>query len=232
MTTKACALPLRGDIGSNEEERPQSLCDSSGSSSGHGFSRAVSAGKAMRLQPLRAIVPVHTLTLRPRNFQIARPWIQYAKSKRAKAGGFTLIELILAVAILLILATTALPLTRVMVKREKEAQLRYALVHIRKAIDRYKDAADKNQIQVKAGTEGYPPDLDTLVKGVQLTGASDKKVHFLSRIPKDPMTGNTEWGMRSVQDDTDTTSWGGQDVFDVYSKSTGTALDGTKYSDW
>ena len=100
------------------------------------------------------------------------------------------------------------------------------------AIDRYKDAADKNLIQVKAGTEGYPPDLDTLVKGVQLTGAKSEHVRFLREIPKDPMTGTADWGMRSVQDDTDTTSWGGQDVFDVYSKSTGTALDGTKYSDW
>jgi general secretion pathway protein G len=152
--------------------------------------------------------------------------------RRTTARGFTLIELILAVAILLVLATAALPLTRVAVKRRKEQELRYSLIQIRRAIDRFKDAADKNQIQVKAGTEGYPPDLDTLVKGVQLTGASDKHVHFLSRVPRDPMTGNAEWGMRSVQDDTDSTSWGGQDVFDVYSKSTGTALDGTKYSEW
>jgi len=146
--------------------------------------------------------------------------------------GFTLIELILAVAILIILATVSVPMARVMVKRRKETDLRYRLLEIRRAIDRYKDAADKNQIQVKAGTEGYPPDLDTLVKGVQLTGAQDKHVRFLARVPKDPMTGNAEWGMRSVQDDADSTSWGGQDVFDVYSKSTGTALDGTKYSEW
>jgi len=155
-----------------------------------------------------------------------------ARRSRATASGFTLIELILAVAILIILATAALPLTRVMVKRRKEAELRYSLMQIRKAIDRFKDAADKNQIQVKAGTEGYPPDLDTLVKGVQLTGAQDKHVRFLVKIPNDPMSGKPDWGMRSVQDDTDSTSWGGQDVFDVYSKSTGTALDGTKYSDW
>jgi general secretion pathway protein G len=103
---------------------------------------------------------------------------------------------------------------------------------MRTAIDRYKDAADKNLIQVKAGTEGYPPDLDTLVKGVQLTGAKSQHVRFLREIPKDPMTGTADWGMRSVQDDTDSTSWGGQDVFDVYSKSIGTAMDGTKYSDW
>lgn len=159
-----------------------------------------------------------------RNHNFGRP--------SAKPRGFTLIELVLAVSILIILATAAIPLTRVAVKRRKETDLRYRLMAIRKAIDRYKDAADKNQIQVKAGTEGYPPDLDTLVKGVQLTGASDKHVRFLARIPRDPITGNAEWGMRSVQDDPDTTSWGGQDVFDVYSKAQGTALDGTKYSDW
>lgn len=154
------------------------------------------------------------------------------RQRSTKSAGFTLIELVLAVGILIVLATAAVPLTRVAVKRRKETDLRYRLMTIRKAIDRYKDAADANKIQVKAGTEGYPPDLDTLVKGVQLTGSSDKHVHFLARIPKDPMTGNAEWGMRSVQDDTDTTSWGGQDVFDVYSKAQGTALNGTKYSEW
>ncbi|MGH9744904.1 MAG: type II secretion system protein [Candidatus Acidiferrales bacterium] len=155
-----------------------------------------------------------------------------ARRIRAVAAGFTLIELVLACTILLILATIAIPLARVTIKRRKEADLRYDLREMRNAIDRYKDAADKNLIQVKAGTEGYPPDLDTLVKGVQLTGAKSEHVRFLREVPKDPMTGTTDWGMRSVQDDTDTTSWGGQDVFDVYSKSTGTALDGTKYSDW
>ena len=133
---------------------------------------------------------------------------------------------------LFVLAAIAVPLARVAIKRRKEADLRYDLREMRTAIDRYKDAADKNLIQVKAGTEGYPPDLETLVKGVQLTGAKSEHVRFLRGIPKDPMTGTADWGMRSVQDDTDTTSWGGQDVFDVYSKSTGTALDGTKYSDW
>jgi general secretion pathway protein G len=155
-----------------------------------------------------------------------------ARTVRALAAGFTLLELILACSILFVLATVALPLARVTIKRRKEADLRYDLREMRNAIDRYKDAADKNLIQVKAGTEGYPPDIDTLVKGVQLTGAKSEHVRFLREFPKDPMTGTTDWGMRSVQDDTDTTSWGGQDVFDVYSKSTGTALDGTKYSDW
>lgn len=151
---------------------------------------------------------------------------------RMLAKGFTLIELILACSILFVLAAVAVPLARVAVKRRKEADLRYDLREMRTAIDRYKDAADKNLIQVKAGTEGYPPDLDTLVKGVQLTGAKSQHVRFLREIPKDPMTGTVDWGLRSVQDDTDSTSWGGQDVFDVYSKSIGTALDGTKYSDW
>jgi general secretion pathway protein G len=151
---------------------------------------------------------------------------------RVLAAGFTLIELILACSILFVLAAVAVPLARVTIKRRKEADLRYDLRQMRTAIDRYKDAADKNLIQVKAGTEGYPPDLDTLVKGVQITGAKSEHVRFLREIPKDPMTGTADWGIRSVQDDTDATSWGGQDVFDVYSRSTGTALDGTKYSDW
>jgi general secretion pathway protein G len=147
-------------------------------------------------------------------------------------AGLTLIELILACAILMILATAALPLARVAVVRHKEAMLRYDLMQMRNAIDRYKDAADQNKIQVQAGTEGYPPDLQTLVDGVPLNGAQDKRVHFLREIPVDPMTGNKDWGMRSVQDDPTSTDWGGTDVFDVYSKATGTALDGTKYSDW
>ena len=149
-----------------------------------------------------------------------------------REGGMTLLELVVACGILLVLATVALPLARVTVTRHKEAELHYDLRQMRDAIDRYKDDADKNLIQVQTGTEGYPPDLQTLVQGVQLTGAQDKRVRYLREIPVDPMTGDASWGMRSVQDDADSTSWGGQDVFDVYSKSTGTALDGTKYSDW
>ncbi len=151
---------------------------------------------------------------------------------RIGAAGMTLLELIVACGILMILASTALPVARVSLKRQKEANLRYALREMRTAIDRYKDAADKNLLQVEVGTEGYPPDMDTLVKGVQLAGAPDRHVRFLRKIPVDPMTGTTDWGMRSVQDDADSSSWGGQDVFDVYSRSTGIALDGTKYSDW
>jgi len=148
------------------------------------------------------------------------------------AAGMTLIELVVACSILIVLATAALPLARMTVVRRKEADLRYDLRQMRDAIDRYKDASDRGLIPVKAGTEGYPPDLDTLYNGVTLTGAQARKIRFLREIPKDPMTGEKDWGLRSVQDDPDSTSWGGQDVFDVYSKSTSTALDGTKYSDW
>lgn len=151
---------------------------------------------------------------------------------RAAAAGTTLIELIIACSILLILATAAVPLARVTVKSAKERELRAALHEIRNAIDRYKDYADQSKFQVQAGSEGYPPDLGTLVKGVQISGTQPHKLRFLREIPMDPMTKSKEWGMRSVQDDPDATSWGGQNVFDVYSKSTGEALNGTKYSDW
>lgn len=151
---------------------------------------------------------------------------------RHNEAGLTLVELIVAFTILLILTTAALPLARVRIKREKEIELRRALREIRTAIDRYKDAADRNQIQVKVGTEGYPPDLQTLVDGVQLAGAPERRVRFLRRVPMDPMTGQTDWGLRAVQDAADAQSWGGQNVFDVYSRSQGTALDGTRYNDW
>jgi len=167
-------------------------------------------------------------------------WGTIPTSRSARAGasprfaeaGMTLLELVLACSIMLVLAAVAVPLARVTVIRHKEETLRYDLRQMRDAIDRYKDDADKNLIQVQAGTEGYPPDLETLVSGVQLTGAKDKHVHYLREIPTDPMTGNKDWGLRSVQDDPDTTSWGGDDVFDVYSRATGMALDGTMYSDW
>jgi general secretion pathway protein G len=123
----------------------------------------------------------------------------------------------------------ALPVVRIRIQRERETELRRDLWEMRDAIDRYKDAADRNAFQVKLGSEGYPPDLQTLVDGVDVNG---NKLRFLRRIPIDPMTGNTDWGLRSVQDDADSTTWGGQDVFDVYTKSNATALDGTKYSDW
>lgn len=165
-----------------------------------------------------------------------------AKDKRRTRGrnrwtagsmaGLTLIELVVACGILVVLSSMAVPMARVQIKRAKEKELRYDLREMRNAIDRYKDAADQNLIKVEVGTEGYPPDLQTLVNPVQLAGAPDRRMRFLRQIPVDPMTGSTDWGLRSVQDDADADSWGGQDVFDVYTKSTGTALDGTKYSDW
>jgi len=143
--------------------------------------------------------------------------------------GLTLVELVVTVTILGILAAAAIPVARFQVKREKERELRRDLWEMRSAIDHYKDAADKGAFQTKLESQNYPPDLDTLVNGEDVQG---KKVRFLRRIPVDPMTGKAEWGMRSMQDDPQSDSWGGQSVFDVFSKSTGTALDGTKYSDW
>jgi general secretion pathway protein G len=148
---------------------------------------------------------------------------------RRGEAGLTLVELIVTVAILSILASAAVPIARFQVKREKERMLRYDLWQMRRAIDAYKDAADKNAFRTKIDSQGYPPDLQTLVDGVDVQG---KKLRFLRHIPVDPMTGDTDWGQRSMQDDPDSDSWGGQNLFDVYSKSTGIALDGTKYSDW
>ncbi|HWA93452.1 MAG TPA: type II secretion system protein [Terracidiphilus sp.] len=143
--------------------------------------------------------------------------------------GLTLVELIVTVVLLGILASAAIPVARFQVKREKERELRYDLWQMRDAIDKYKDAADKGAIRTKVESQNYPPDLQTLVDGVEVQG---KKVRFLRKIPVDPMTDNTDWGLRSMQDDPDSDSWSGQSVFDVYSKSQGTALDGTKYRDW
>ena len=152
-----------------------------------------------------------------------------AGARHRQESGLTLIELIITVAVLSILTSAALPVARFQVKREKEKQLRRDLWEMRDAIDHYKDAADNGGIQTKADSFNYPPDLQTLVDGVDV---QTKKVRFLRRIPVDPMTGNTDWGTRSMQDDPDSDSPGGQNVFDVHSKSSGTALDGTKYSTW
>ena len=151
------------------------------------------------------------------------------RNARPGERGLTLVELIVTVAILSILASAALPIARFQVKRQNERYLRYDLWMMRDAIDHYKDAADKNAFQIKLDSQGYPPDLETLVNGVEV---QTKKVKFLRRIPVDPMTGKAEWGFRSMKDDPTSTSFSGYSVFDVYSKSTGTALDGTKYADW
>jgi general secretion pathway protein G len=148
---------------------------------------------------------------------------------RSRERGLTLVELIVTVTILSILAAGAVPVARFQVKRQNERLLRRDLWQMRDAIDHYKDAADMHAFQTKVDSQNYPPDLETLVTGVDVQG---KKVRFLRSIPVDPMTGHAEWGLRSMQDDPDSQSYGGQSVFDVYSKSQGTALDGTKYSTW
>lgn len=148
---------------------------------------------------------------------------------RRRDAGVTLVELVIAITVLGIIASAALPVARFEVKRQKERVLRADLWEMRKAIDDYKDMADKGGIQTKADSFNYPPDLQTLVDGVDVLTA---KVKFLRSIPVDPMTGNADWDLRSNQDDPDASSWGGQAVFDVHSKSTATALDGTKYSTW
>ena len=152
-----------------------------------------------------------------------------ARARRKSERGLTLVELIVTCSILTILAMAAFPLVRFQVKRQRERELRYDLWMMRDAIDKYKDAADRGAFQTKVESQNYPPDLDTLVNGVDVQG---KKLKFLRKIPIDPMTNNTDWGMRSMQDDPDSDSFGGQSVFDVYSKSQGTGLDGTKYSTW
>lgn len=164
---------------------------------------------------------------------LPRPFLmqpsQMPITKKTKLRGFTLVEMIVAITILMILTGMAIPLARVTIKRERERELRHSLWEMRDAIDRYKDAADRGAFQIKVGSEGYPPDLQTLVDGVDVNG---KKLRFLRHIPEDPMTGGTEWGMRSMQDDPTSDSWDGNNVFDVYTKSDGTGLDGTKYKDW
>ena len=149
--------------------------------------------------------------------------------RKAGERGLTLVELIVTVAILAILASAAVPIARFEYKRQKERELRYDLWMMRDAIDKYKDAADKGAFQTKVDSQNYPPDMETLVNGVDIQG---KKVKFLRRIPPDPMTGKPDWGLHSMQDDPTSDSYGGQSVFDVYSKAQGTALDGTKYSTW
>ena len=158
------------------------------------------------------------------------------RAKTREQRGYTFIEIAIVTAIIGIMASAALPLARVTMQRNREIELRRSLREIRTAIDKYKDAADQNLISpndIDNDAEGYPPTLETLVEGVtRMNDASGTKLKFLRRIPRDPMTNSTEWGMRSYQDKPDATTWGGQNVYDVYTKSEGTALDGTKYKDW
>ena len=145
--------------------------------------------------------------------------------------GFTLAELVMVAALLAILAGMAMPVAKFTVKRRKEMELRLALRQMRTAIDEYKRLSDQGMIPVKLGSEGYPPDLETLAEGVQLVGQEIKR-KFLRKLPMDPMTREEEWGLKSYQDDLDSTSWGGENVWDVFSLSESTALDGTEYKDW
>jgi len=168
--------------------------------------------------------------MRQRQIDRLKPGLVSRRLPMGRQNGVTLLEMIVVITILLILMGAAVPVVKVSVRRQREVELRRDLWEMRAAIDRYKDAADKNAFQQKLGSEGYPPDMDTLVNGVEIAGG--KKLRFLRRIPVDPMTGNTDWGLRSMQDDPQSDSWGGQNVFDVYTKSTGVGLDGTKYKDW
>ncbi len=152
------------------------------------------------------------------------------------SDGYTFIELIIVSTMILVLASAIMPLTKVTMQRTREVELHRALREMRTAIDKFKDAADLGQIgatDLKAGAENYPADLDTLVEGVSATNdQTGRKLKFLRRVPTDPMTKSTDWGLRSYQDEAGSTKWGGQDVFDVHTTSEGTALDGTKYKDW
>src|SRR6267143_7022213 len=165
-----------------------------------------------------------------------RTSLRAARWRSGGAEGYTFVELIIVVTILLILASAVLPLAQVTSQRQREAELRRDLREIRTAIDKFKDAVDVGQIpstELRPNSEGYPPDLETLVEGVSAAGdASGRKLKYLRRIPIDPMTNSLEWGFRSYQDKPDTSSWGGDNVFDVYTKSGATALDGSKYRDW
>ena len=153
-----------------------------------------------------------------------------------QAAGYTFVEVLVVSVVLLVLASAAMPLARVTMQRQREVELRRDLRDMRTAIDRFKDAADQGVVaatDLRPGSENYPPSLEILVEGVtKANDASGAKLKFLRRVPVDPMTGKAEWGLRAYQDKPDSTTWGGQNVYDVYSKSEGTALDGTKYRDW
>lgn len=165
-----------------------------------------------------------------------RPWGRSGRAPERSAAGYSFVELLVVTAILLVLASAIAPLSQVTMQRQREVELRRALREIRTAIDEYKDAADLGVIggaSLDSRNEGYPPDLETLVEGVEVVNdASGRRVRFLRRIPIDPFTKGTDWGLRAYQDSPSATSWGGGNVYDVYSKAAGTALDGTRYRDW
>jgi general secretion pathway protein G len=209
-------------------------------------SRLVARG-TLALRHFGTLAPRHRGTLAPWHSGTALAAVQfppeggsYAHTLRPRAvrrqSGFTFIELLVVTTILLILASAVMPLAKVTVQRQREAELRRSLREMRTAIDKYKEAVDNGligSIDVKAGSEGYPPDLDTLVEGVTVANdASGRKLKFLRRVPRDPITNSTDWGKRSYSDKPDATTWGGSSVFDVYSKSTAKSLDGTKYNEW
>ena len=159
--------------------------------------------------------------------------MRVSDQRRRTQGGLSLVELIVAFTILALLTSMSVPLARYKVNRDRERQLRIALDDMRKAIDKYKDMADRGELPPqKLGTEGYPESLEILVEGVKKQGTVDTKIRFLRRIPKDPMTNSFDWGKRSMQDDPKSTSWGGQNVFDIFTKSQAKAADGTYYAEW
>ena len=153
-------------------------------------------------------------------------------SMHRRAGGFTMVELTIVCALIMILTAMVIPISRYATKRQKEVELRYDLRMMRNAIDKYKQYSDAGLIPVDLGTEGYPKTMDVMVEGVNQIGQISKKLKFLRKVPVDPMTGKAEWGLRSLQDDPTSTSWGGQDVYDVYSLSRDRAIDKSSYKDW
>jgi general secretion pathway protein G len=157
---------------------------------------------------------------------------RHSHSRAARAAGFSVVELAIVAVMVSILSAMAIPVVRYTVKRQDELELKFQLRLLREAIDKYKLLSDTGMIPPQLGSEGYPPDLDTLVDGVKLVGQIDKKQKFLRHVPIDPMTKKAEWGLRSFQDEPKTTAWGGQNVYDVYSLSDGRAIDGTYYKDW
>jgi general secretion pathway protein G len=152
--------------------------------------------------------------------------------RNREEAGYTLAELVMVAAVMATLALVALPVAKFTAKRSKEAELRQALRQMRNAIDEHKRFSDSGLIQIELGTDGYPSDLEVLVEGIELVGQIDKKHKFLRRIPIDPMTGEAKWGLRSYKDEWDSDSWGGEDVYDVYSLSEATGLNGVPYQKW